>query len=280
MRIPWSRRGSPASRGRQWRLLLIPAMGIAVICQLSLTGTAGAATADRLDDSQDRRHGRVAPNPASELDCNGRSPKYATVRTIAATCTDPIKIVNGKRLRFNDNELTSATTSPASSSSRAPPGSGNTMTLPDEDAGGPAEVSDPIGQRHQLRSSSPCALVRPPDVRPELLPAEPVHPGQRHQLRSGQRPTTPGRSWNCSCTRRATPRSPTGELQPDQVVRGVTIDSLEGSFNFVTCNATCEEPVNFAYLQPNGVPAGPPSPQLSDVSIASPNGQHAEDQPG
>ncbi len=45
----------------------------------------------------------------------------------------------------------------------------------------------------------------------------------------------------------------------------LTIDSLECSFNFATCNADCEEPVNFAYLQRNGDPAGPPSPQLADV---------------
>ncbi len=51
----------------------------------------------------------------------------------------------------------------------------------------------------------------------------------------------------------------------------LTIDSLECNFNFATCNPNCEEPVNFAYLQTNGVPAGPPSPQLTDVSTFLPN---------
>ena len=51
----------------------------------------------------------------------------------------------------------------------------------------------------------------------------------------------------------------------------LTIDSLECTFNFATCNANCEEPVNFAYLQTNGVPTGPPSPQLTDVSTFTPN---------
>ena len=60
----------------------------------------------------------------------------------------------------------------------------------------------------------------------------------------------------------------------------LTIDSLECNFNFATCNTNCEEPVNFAYLQTNGVPAGPPSPQLTDVSTFLPNAQHADDQPG
>ena len=51
----------------------------------------------------------------------------------------------------------------------------------------------------------------------------------------------------------------------------LTIDSLECTFNFATCNNNCIEPVNFAYLQTNGVPAGPPSPQLANVSTFTPN---------
>ena len=51
----------------------------------------------------------------------------------------------------------------------------------------------------------------------------------------------------------------------------LTIDSLECTFGFATCNNNCIEPVNFAYLQTNGVPAGPPSPQLADVSTFTPN---------
>ena len=51
----------------------------------------------------------------------------------------------------------------------------------------------------------------------------------------------------------------------------LTIDSLECNFNFATCNPNCEEPANFAFLQTNGVPAGPPSPQLADASTFLPN---------
>ncbi len=47
---------------------------------------------------------------------------------------------------------------------------------------------------------------------------------------------------------------------------------MSHNFNFgLTCNPNCEEPVNFAFLQTNGVPAGPPSPQLADVSTFLPN---------
>ena len=53
----------------------------------------------------------------------------------------------------------------------------------------------------------------------------------------------------------------------------MNIDSLAATFNFAFINPACEEPVNFAYLQRNGVPAGPPSPQLADASTLTPNGQ-------
>ena len=42
-------------------------------------------------------------------------------------------------------------------------------------------------------------------------------------------------------------------------------------FNFANLNPNCEEPINFAFLQRNGVPAGPPSPQLTDLSTFTPN---------
>jgi hypothetical protein len=43
------------------------------------------------------------------------------------------------------------------------------------------------------------------------------------------------------------------------------------TFGFATCNNNCIEPVNFAYMQTNGVPAGPPSPQLANVNTFTPN---------
>jgi hypothetical protein len=60
----------------------------------------------------------------------------------------------------------------------------------------------------------------------------------------------------------------------------VTIDSLESAFGFKGLNTACEEPVNFAFLQRNGVPAGPPSPQLADVASDTPNAQTLEMNPG
>jgi hypothetical protein len=51
----------------------------------------------------------------------------------------------------------------------------------------------------------------------------------------------------------------------------LTIDSLECNANFAYCNTNCEEPVNFAFIQRNGVPTGPPSPQDADVTTFTQN---------
>ncbi|MBV9094406.1 MAG: hypothetical protein JO132_11090 [Streptosporangiaceae bacterium] len=54
----------------------------------------------------------------------------------------------------------------------------------------------------------------------------------------------------------------------------LNIDSLECSGSGYApspCNPNCTEPVNFAFIQTNGVPTGPPSPQLSNLATLTPN---------
>ena len=51
----------------------------------------------------------------------------------------------------------------------------------------------------------------------------------------------------------------------------LTIDSLECTEGFAQCNPNCEEPVNFAFVQTDGIPTGPPSPQLADLNTETPN---------
>jgi hypothetical protein len=51
----------------------------------------------------------------------------------------------------------------------------------------------------------------------------------------------------------------------------LNIDSLECNADLSVCNGNCEEPVNFAFIQHNGVPTGPPSPQESNLATVTPN---------
>ncbi|MDE3129947.1 MAG: hypothetical protein KGL16_02245 [Acidobacteriota bacterium] len=60
----------------------------------------------------------------------------------------------------------------------------------------------------------------------------------------------------------------------------VTIDSLECTLGFATCNTGCTEPINFAWIQRNGVPTGPPSPQQSNAASSTPNSQTLMMNPG
>ena len=51
----------------------------------------------------------------------------------------------------------------------------------------------------------------------------------------------------------------------------LTIDSLECSYNFAVCNVNCEEPVNFAFLEDNGIPSGPPAPGQQTLATFTPD---------
>jgi hypothetical protein len=58
------------------------------------------------------------------------------------------------------------------------------------------------------------------------------------------------------------------------------INDLECTVNFARCNANCIEPTNFAFIQTNGVPTGPPSPQLADAATVTPNSHTLLMRPG
>ncbi len=60
----------------------------------------------------------------------------------------------------------------------------------------------------------------------------------------------------------------------------VTIDSLECTLGFATCNGNCEEPQNFAFIQRDGVPTGPPGPQDSTIQTDTPNSETLLMNPG
>jgi hypothetical protein len=56
--------------------------------------------------------------------------------------------------------------------------------------------------------------------------------------------------------------------------------SLECTLGFKFCNRHCTEVPNFGFLQKNGVPTGPPSPQLANLSTFTPNSETLLMNPG
>jgi hypothetical protein len=279
MRIRWSGlghvagagRGSPPTR-RRWRLLLVPAVGIAAVCQLSFVGTAGASVATtaaaRVSDTS------VAPNATNELDCNGWSKTYKTVRKLAGDlCTDPIKVVNGKGERFDDNNWYVGHDEPSVKFISNTPGSGNTMSyllkVPTDPSFAPT-ASGSVTNYGQLSVAPWFGL---PMCDPKSYPQNPCTPDSDSNSGLISDPNAAGSAF-MELQLYPPGYTPFVDSESCSVTKwcaALTIDSLECSFNFATCNNNCEEPVNFAFLQTNGVPTGPPSPQLTDVSTFTPN---------
>jgi hypothetical protein len=280
MRIPRSGRessarlgrGSPPASRRRWRLLLVPAMGLAVVCQLSLTGTAGAATA--ATTAKTAATGGVAPNPVNELDCNGWSHKYGTVKKMAGSlCTDPIRVVNGKGQRFNDNNWYIGHDEPSVKFISSTPGSGNTMTYLTKIPVDPAKSPTPSGSVTNYGQLSVAPWFGLPLCDPKSYPQNPCTPDSDRNSGLISDPNGAGSAFMelQLYAPGYTPFVDSESCSTTKWCAAMTIDSLACTFGFATCNNDCIEPVNFAYLQTNGVPAGPPSPQLTNVSTFTPN---------
>ena len=282
MRIPWAGRGSstrfgrgsPPAGGRKWRLLLVPAMGVAVICQLSFTGAAGAATASTT--AKAATAGSIAPNPVSEVDCNGWSPKYAAVRKLSSDCTDPVSVVNGQRFRFVDNSWYEGHDEPSARFLSNTPGSGNTMSYLTKIPVDPRRSPTPSGSvtNYGQLSVAPwfglpiCDSLSFPQgaCTPDSDSNDPNAAGSAFMELQLYPPGYTPFVDNTSCS-------------VTKWCAALTIDSLACN-TAGTCNNNCVEPVNFAYLQTNGVPSGPPNPQQTDVSTFTPNGNTLMINPG
>ncbi len=288
MRIPWAGRGSstrfgrgsPPAGGRRWRLLLVPALGLAIVCQLSVTGSAVAATAATAAKAAATG---IAPNPVNELDCNGWSAKYGTVKKLAGDlCTDPISIKNGKAGRFIDNKWYVGHDEPSVKFISSTPGSGNTMTYLTKIPVDPRRAPTPSGSVTNYGQLSVAPWFGLPMCDPNSYPQNPCTPDSDTNSGSISDPNAAGSAFMelQLYPPGYTPFVDSESCSKTQWCAALTIDSLECTFGFASCNANCEEPVNFAYLQTNGVPAGPPSPQLTDVSSFLPNGNTLMINPG
>ncbi|MGA3153777.1 MAG: hypothetical protein ACLPN6_14420 [Streptosporangiaceae bacterium] len=250
----------------------MPAVSVAVICQLSLVGSATQAAVTTA--ARAAAAGAVAPNPVNELDCNGWSRAYKTVRKLAGDlCTDPVKVIKGHGNRFIDNGWYVGHDEPSVKFISSAPDSGNTMTYLMRVPTDPRRSPTASGSVTDYGELSVAPWFGLPICDPESYPQNPCKPDSDSNLGAINSPDDAGSAFlevqlyppgftpfvdseSCSTTRWC------GAL---------TIDSLECTFGFATCNANCEEPVNFGFLQTNGVPTGPPSPQLADVSTFLPN---------
>ena len=256
-------------------------MGIAVVCQLSLTGTAGAATAAAT--AKTAASGGVAPKATNELDCNGWSKAYGTVRKLAgSTCVDPVRVdKDGDRYRFEDNGHYIGHDEPSVKFISSTPGSGNTMTYLTKIPVDPHQSPTPSGSVTNYGQLSVAPWFGLPMCDPKSYPQNACTPDSDTNTGLGA-PTDAGSAFMelQLYPPGYTPFVDSESCSATKWCAALNIDSLECTFGFATCNNDCIEPVNFAFLQTNGVPAAPPSPQLTNVHTFLPNAHTLMINPG
>lgn len=261
-------RGLRSRRG-VWALMAAPALAIAVIGQLGLAGVQTASASQAV----------VAPNPANEADCNGWSAAFKSVKPAERMlCTDPIQIRDGKASRFVDNDWYVGHDEPSVKFISSQPGSGNNMTYYMKLPVNPPRQPTASGSVTDYGELSIAPWFGLPICDPQSYPQNPCTPDSDSNLGSISNPADAGSAFlelqlyppgfgsfvdSFSCSQ-------------SKWCGALTIDSLECSFDFATCNPDCEEPVNFSYLQTDGIPTGPPSPQLADVDTEIPNSHTLE----
>jgi hypothetical protein len=258
---------------------------VAMMALVVTAGLALAVPAARALGTVASVHG-IRPHHIGMMDCNGHSPRYKSVKPdMGGLCADPFSIYDGSVSAFRDNGVYIGHDEPTTRFLSSAPGSANNMTyvmrLSTDPAGTPTvSPTGPTRSNYAELSRSPWFGL--PLCDPNSYPQNPCTPDSDANSGSSFDPAAAGSAFlevqfyppgytpfidGPSCT-------------ATQWCAALTIDSLECSFFFVTCNSHCIEPKNFAYLQLNGVPAGPPSPQLSTVSTFTPNGQTLLMNPG
>ena len=108
---------------------------------------------------------------------------------------------------------------------------------------------------------------------PKSDPQVPCTPRSTPTRRAGTSPAAETPSWSCSSTRPASRRSTTRSAATTRTGARRSPSTASSATPAAPCNNNCIEPVNFAFIQRDGVPVGPPSPQESDLQTFTPNAQ-------
>ncbi|HXP21462.1 MAG TPA: hypothetical protein VN840_17605 [Streptosporangiaceae bacterium] len=214
----------------------------------------------------------VRPGPIGGLDCNGLSPIQRPAKP-GLQCADPHGSDGG---RFVDNGYYIGHDEPSVRFLSSVPGSGSdtTMTerLPMDPALAPTVAHPGKDVTHWVELSI-APWISTDVCDPQSAPLLPCTPRSDANAPHGRYPGggaafvelqfyPPGFA----------PFADSISCDNTHWCSALNIDSLECSGNGSgPCNPNCVEPVNFAFIQTNGVPTGPPSPQLSDLATNTPN---------
>jgi hypothetical protein len=235
----------------------------------------------------------LKPNKTNNLDCNAWSTLYKSVAPgHKMLCADPhgplrTRYTQGANAakkywsRFIDNGHYVGHDEPSVKFISGTAGSGNTMTYFMRVPHDPNKKATNNGKIVDAAELSPAIWFGLPLCDPKSYPQNPCTPDSDTNSGAINDPNAAG-----SAFMELQFYAPgfTGPDEPGCLrtkwCSALTIDSVESQFNFVNLNPGCPEPQNFAFIQRNGVPAGPPSPQLSNIHSVTPNGQTLTYSPG
>ena len=275
-------RQRPLLRRRSaWALVIAPVLAITGVTM----ATASQAAIQR--PAQTAASHEVQPNHVNQVDCNGYSTKYRALNAGSKMhCTDPISVRKvryyGKSVlrgyRFQDNGHYIGHDEPSVKFISHTPGSGNTMTYIMKMPVDPRKAATANGSVTHYVELSPAPWFGLAMCDPHSYPQNPCKPDSDSNNGGISSKTAAGSAFMelQLYPPGITPFEDNISCSSTKWCAAITIDSLEAAFGFKGLNTACEEPVNFAYLQRNGKPAGPPSPQLADVATDTPNAQTLE----
>jgi hypothetical protein len=244
-------------RGLAWKLA-VPAVGLAVAGQLALAGTASATqTAAAV-----HHNAHLKASVHNLLDCN--------ITALKRLCTDPHGMYDNKPSRFRD-PITGAYVGhdePSVKFISSVNGSGNTMTYGMRLSKDPTKTPTASGSVTKYGELSVAPWFGLPICDPQSYPQNPC-------TNLSDNNTGLGASTDAGSAFMELQFYPPGftpfvdstSCSTTKWCAALTIDSLECTLNFTSCNNNCIEPVNFAFMQVNGAPlAGPPAPQDTTLS--------------
>ena len=239
-----------------WKLA-VPAVCLAAAGQLVLSGAASAThTAAPV---------HLVATPHNMLDCN------ATF--FERLCTDPHgRMYDGSWGRFTDpiTHQYVGHDEPSVKFESTRPGSGNTMTYTMQLPTDPAAAPTPNGSVTHYAELSAAPWFGLGICDPKSYPQKPCKPLSDSNSGSASDPNAAGSAfmelqWYPPGLAPGDGFVDSTSCSKTQWCAALTIDSLMCTFNFASCNNNCIEPVNFAFMQTNGVPSGPPNPQHPNV---------------
>ena len=247
----------------------------------------GAATVTGSVPAAARSAPGVKPNAVGNLDCNGFSPIQRTVKLTGA-CSDP-KGYDGGRFYDNGHYIGHDEPIVRFLSNRSASGNDVTWTerLPLDPPKAPT-VNTPGSDRTHWFELSVAPWFSMALCNPQSYPYTPCTPKSDSNAPIGNFPWATPQLAGGGASFLEMQFYPPGfapfvdNISCDNThwCASLHINDLECNFTFETCNPNCIEPTNFAFIQTNGVPAGPPSPQLSNLASQTPNSKTLLMKPG